>query len=119
MTMTGVCYCTRDAVKNALDIKESARVNAQIDRALGAGRDAVEDLCKRKFYPLVATRVWDWPNFQRAYPWRLWLNQHELISVTTLTSHGVVLPPASHFLEPPNPGPPFTRLDLNRSSSPP
>lgn len=117
MTITGVCYCTRDEVKNALDIKESARVNAQIDRALAASRDAVENLCKRKFYPLTATRVFDWPNYQRAAPWRLWLNQYELISVTTLTSGGVVIPSNQYFLEPANSGPPYTRIDLNRSTS--
>jgi hypothetical protein len=117
MAITGPCYTTRDEVKDALDIKESARVNAQVDRAMAAGRDAVESLCLRKFYPLVATRVFDWPNFQRAYPWRLWLNQFELISVTTLTAGGTILTAGQYFLEPANSGPPFTRIDLNRSTS--
>ncbi len=61
MSITSVCYSTREDVKTALDIKESARVNAQIDRALAGARDSVETLCNRKFYPQAATRVFDWP----------------------------------------------------------
>ncbi len=116
MAVTGPCYCTREDVKTALDIKESARVNDQIDRALAGARDSVETLCNRKFYPQAATRVFDWPNFQRAYPWRLWLNQHEAISVSALVSGGVTITAGQYFLEPANEGPPFTRIDLNRAT---
>src|SRR5229473_2812851 len=116
MTITGVCYCTRGEVKTALDIKESARVNDQVDRALSGARDSVESLCNRKFYPQAATRVFDWPNRERPYPWRLRLNQHEAVSVSALSSGGVVITAGQFFLEPANEGPPFTRIDLNRST---
>ncbi len=116
MAVTGPCYCTREDVKTALDIKESARVNAQVDRALAGARDSVETLCNRKFYPQAATRVFDWPNYQRARPWRLWLNQHEAISVSALVSGGVTITAGQYFLEPANEGPPFTRIDLNRAT---
>src|SRR6266568_1187950 len=116
MAITGVCYCTREEVKHALDIKESARVNPQVDRALAGARDSVESLCNRKFYPQAATRKFDWPNYQRAYPWRLWLNQHEVISVSVLSSGGIVIPAGQYFLEPANEGPPYTHIELNRST---
>jgi hypothetical protein len=117
MAITGVCYSTREDVKSALDFKESARNNAQIDRALAGARNDVENLCNRKFYPQIATRVFDWPDYRRGYPWRLWLNQHEVISVSQLSSGGVIISPDQYFLEPANSGPPFSRIDLNRSTS--
>ena len=116
MTITGVCYCTRGEVKTALDIKESARVNDQVDRALAGARDSVETLCNRKFFPSAGTRVFDWPDRSRPYPWRLWLNQHEAISISALVSGGVAIPAGQFFLEPQD-GPPFTRIDLNRSAA--
>jgi hypothetical protein len=65
---------------------------------------------------VAATRVFDWPNAERSYPWRLWLNQHELISVSVLVSGGVTITAGQYFLEPANSGPPFTRIDLNRAT---
>lgn len=115
--ITRVCYCTREDVKASVDFKESARNNPQIDRAMQSAAEKIEGFTHRKFYPLLATRVFDWPNYQRAYPWRLWLNQSEVISITTLTSGGVVIPSNQYFLEPANEGPPYSRIDLNRSTS--
>lgn len=117
MAITRVCYCTREDVKTALDIKESARVNAQVDRAIQSAADDIEGFLHRKFYPQLATKFFDWPSYQRAAPWRLWLNQHEVISVSALTSGGVVIPAGQFFLEPVNEGPPYTRIELDRSAA--
>jgi hypothetical protein len=117
MAITGACYCTRDEVKAALDIKETARANAQIDRAVMGARGAVDSLCNRSFMPATATRLFDWPQPERFYPWRLWLNQHEVISVSVLMAGGVVIPAGQYFLEPVNSGPPFSRIDLNRATA--
>lgn len=54
-----VCYCTREDVKNALDIKETARNDDQIDRAIEGATDTIEDDLNRKFYPEVDTRYFD------------------------------------------------------------
>jgi hypothetical protein len=119
MAITGVCYCTREDVKTALDIKETARVNAQVDRALAGARDSVETLCNRKFYPQADTRFFDWPNYDRAYPWRLWLYADEVISVSALSSGGTVIPQSQYFLRAGRgyTGPPFTYIELDRSTS--
>lgn len=111
-------YCTREDVKSALDIKETARNNAQVDRACAAAVDAVEGLTKRKFYPFSGTRYFDWPDYphQGGRSWRLWLNQYELVSVTTLTSGSTTISSSDYFLRPDD-GPPFTRLEIDRSSS--
>jgi hypothetical protein len=87
----GVWYCTREDVKSSLDSKESARNNGQVDRAIESASRAVEGLTHRRFYPETDTRYFDWPNAQYARPWRLWLDQHELVSVATLSSGGTTI----------------------------
>ncbi|MGW3428885.1 hypothetical protein ACWDHW_13155 [Streptomyces melanosporofaciens] len=112
-----VWYATREDVKDALDVKETARSNARVDRALEGASRAVEGLLHREFAPVIATRYFDWPNSQTARPWRLWLDDSELISVTTLTSGGVTIGPADYFLEPNRTGPPFRRVEIDLGSN--
>jgi hypothetical protein len=113
----GVWYCTREDVKRALDSKETARNDAQIDRAIEGATSVVEGLCHRRFYPWTGTRVFDWPSRANQTPWRLWLNQYEVVSVTSLTSNATTIASGDYFLEPANSGPPFSRIELDRSSS--
>ena len=113
----GTWYCTREDVKSALDVKETARSNAQVDRAIEAASRAVEGFLRRTFAPVLATRYFDWPNQQYARAWRLWLEENELISVTTLTSGGTTVAASDYFLEPVNSGPPYDRLEIDVSSS--
>lgn len=113
----GVWYASREDVKAALDFKETARNNGQVDRAVESASRAVEGLTHRRFYPELATRYFDWPNAQRARPWRLWLDQHELISVTALSSGGTTIAASDYFLEPANDGPPFTHIEIDLSST--
>lgn len=110
----GVWYATRDEFKSALDFKETARNSVQIDRALEAGSRAVETITHRRFYPERATRYFDYPQ-DFGPTWRLWLDQNELVSVTSITSGGAVI--SNYFLEPANDGPPYDRIETNRGSS--
>jgi hypothetical protein len=107
----GVAYATREDVSSALG--DTARPAASVDRAIQAASRSVEHLTHRRFYPTLTTRYFDWPNYQYARSWRLWLDADELISVTTLTSGGVAIAAADYFLEPVNDGPPFTSIDLD------
>ncbi len=113
----GVWYCTREDVKSALDIKETARNNVQVDRAIEGASRAVEGYLHRTFYPQVATKYFDWPDVQYGRSDRLWLEQNELISATTITSGGVTLSGSQYYLEPQNDGPPYDRVEINRGSS--
>jgi hypothetical protein len=115
--MTTPWLATREEVKAELDVKETARSNARIDRALADATEAVHGLCHRIFYPVVATRYFDWPGPQYARPWRLWLDANELISVTTLTSGGVTIAASDYFLEPNQYGPPYNRVEIDLDSS--
>jgi hypothetical protein len=103
----------------ALDYKETSRSHGQVDRALESASDDVEGLTHRRFYPQVATRSFDWPDLNRSRSWRLWLGANELVSVATLTSGGVVIPPSAYFarrsdnLE----EPPYTHIEISLDSS--
>lgn len=109
-------YATREDVKRALDAKETARSNAQVDRAIGSASRQIEGELHRRFYPELAIRAFDWPNAQRARPWRLWLDANELVSVTAITSGGVSIPPSNLVLYPTS-GPPYNRVEIDLGSA--
>ncbi|BCM70861.1 hypothetical protein EASAB2608_06195 [Streptomyces sp. EAS-AB2608] len=114
----GVWYATREEVKAELDVKETSRSNQRIDRALEDASRRVEGLMHRRFYPVQATRYFDWPARPGAYtPWVLRLDDNELISVTTLASGGTVISSSDYNLEPNRSGPPFSRVEIKLSSS--
>lgn len=115
------CYATRRLVKSALDITLSADFDTHIDYALMSGSQSVDDLCHRRFYNVLTTAYFDWPNFQRAYPWRIWLDEREIADIANpvpvLTSGGNVVPANTLFWGPWNYAPPYTRVEIDRSSS--
>lgn len=113
----GVWYCTREDVKAALDSAQTARNNAQIDRLIEASTETIHGLTHRRFYPLVTTKYFPWPNMQHASVGRLWLDENELYSLTTLTTDGEVISPSDVFLESQAYGPPYTHIDLVQSSN--
>ena len=117
--MTTPFYATREEIKAELDVKETARSNARIDRALADATEAVEGMCHRVFYPTVATRYFDWPPRTRVTPWILRLNNNELISVTSLVSGTTTISSANYFLRRADDKdePPYTRIELNLNSS--
>lgn len=112
----GIWYTTREEVKAELDVKETARSNARIDRAIEDASRRVEGLCHRKFFPVQATRFFDWPPRQGMTPWVLRLDDQELISLSTLASGGQVITSDEYNLEPVNSGPPYTRIEIKLSS---
>lgn len=113
-------YVTREEVMDALDFRESTLRTSLIDSSIaGASRD-VDFLCHRQFYPLDTTRRFDWPNFQRAMPWTIWLEQSELADVTinvpVVKSGGNLIPNSAIFWGPWDmDAPPYTFLELDRS----
>ena len=121
MALTLPCPATREEVRRALSVKQAAWNDAQIDRAIDAARETVEQLCHRKFYPEDTTHEWDWPSFQRAYPWRLWFDAAELadatVNVPVVTTGGIVIPAADILWGNPRYAPPYTYLELDRSTS--
>lgn len=113
----GAWYCTREDVKHALDVKETARSDAQVDRAIEAATSDVDGLTHRRFYPQVGTRYFDWPSAQGGRAWRLWLDDIEVVSLDSLVAGGATIPAADYLLEPVNSGPPYNRIEIDLSSS--
>ncbi|MFE1205645.1 hypothetical protein ACFW5V_28575 [Streptomyces sp. NPDC058762] len=109
-------YATREEIKAELDVRETARSNARIDRALDDASRAVEALCHRTFYPWQGERRFDWPDSQYRPSWRIWLDDHGLISLTSITSGGVAIDPDDVVLYP-NGGTPYTRIETNLGTS--
>lgn len=127
MTITRPCYVTRERVAAVPDIKFTARINDSVDRAIETASDAIDGICHRRFYNVDETKYWDWPNFQRAYPWRLWLDQADIADITVNVpivhtgagghSTPVLIPSTNIFWGPWNYGPPYTFMELDRSSN--
>lgn len=113
----GVPYCTRESVKAAVDVKNTAAANAQIDRLIESAARNIERLCHRVFWPWTGTRYFDWPDQTSPTSWRLWLAQNELISLTAVTAAGDAVLLADVLLEPSNDGPPYNRVELDRSGT--
>lgn len=117
--MTEVCYATVDEVKGALDVPETARADAQILREIQGSSRGIEGDTLRRFYPLLATQTFDWPDHQYAAPWRLWLDQWELTAVTQVTAAGVDIT-SSVMLRPDGArlrGLPYAKLEIDLSSN--
>lgn len=121
MAITTACYCTRDDVKRGIDIKITADENWRVDRAIQSAARNIDKHMHRKFFPEIKTVYYDWPNFQRAYPWRIWFDEAELADVTVnvpvVTTGSIVIPAANIFWGPWNYSPPYTFMELSRASN--
>ncbi len=115
----GVWYTTREAVKRAGDVAETARTDGQVDRTIEASSRGIEGLLHRRFYPETGTRYFDWPNPNRPRPWRLWLDDNDLISVTTLVAGGVTISSSDYFLRRSDnrDEPPYRYIEIDLSST--
>lgn len=112
-------YCTREDVQDALDTRDAAHSFMSADRAAAAATEAVNQLLNRHKHglqPRVATRYFDWPGNNYSAPTRLWLDENELIELTSLTAGGTALTSGEYFLEPVNSGPPYTYIEINLNS---
>lgn len=116
--MAEVAYSTVEEVRDAPEIRSPARTDSQILQVIESTSREIEGLLHRKFYPELDTRTFDWPNDQLAATWRLWLDANEMASDSgvTVSVAGEVVPATDYFLRPDH-GPPFTRLEIDLSSS--
>lgn len=113
------------------DIKLTPDAIRHVDSSIEAAVDDIERLCKRRFWNAIETNVWDWPNFQRAYPWRIWMDAKEVadnagtgpLGVAPVITTGVqssnpkVIPLSALFWQPRNYGPPWDAIEINRSTA--
>lgn len=131
MPVYRACYCNRADVMTATDIKLTQDNVRHIDSALESAAGDIDGLTHRRFWNSLDTNVYDWPNFQRAYPWRVWLDQAEVadkdgsgpLGIAPVITTGVqsskpqVIPLSALFWQPRNYGPPWNAIEINRSKS--
>lgn len=117
--MGRVFYTTRESVQDAFDIREAAHRSTQIDDAIASASDDIDGWLNRHKHGLAprnATRYFPWPGRNYSPAWKLWLEENELVSVSSLVAGGTTIAPADYFLEPVNSGPPYTYIELDRNS---
>src|ERR1700753_2035089 len=102
---------------SAPDFKESAKNSRSIDRGIRNATKAIDDMCNRQFAPEISTKYFGWPNLTYARPWRLWLDEHELLVASSLTTGGVPLVEGEDYLLEPVNDPPFDRVEINLGGS--
>ena len=127
MTISRPCYCNRTDAQRSIDFSDGLDVNQALDRALQSAADNIDGHLHRVFYPSDDTRYFDWPNAggsgggQYAEPWRLWLNENDIVVLTSLVSGGVTIPLSAVYLEPVNNPqklrPFYSYIELDRSQS--
>lgn len=112
MAISRATYCTREDVLRVLQVLQSPRAYPDVDRAIESGTRSVDNRCHRTFHPYVATKKFLWPDRNSsALAWRLWLDQDDVLSLTSLISGGVAI--TDYFLEPQRSGPPYTHLEID------
>jgi hypothetical protein len=121
MAVHRACYATRTDVMSAPDIRLTPDAIRHVDSALEAASEEADRLTNRRFWNATETRKWDWPGFQRAAPWRIWLDAYEPADVTVnppvVTSGGVTIPDSAILFGPWNGAPPFRFMELDRSQA--
>jgi hypothetical protein len=121
MAVYNACYSTREEVLRALDVQPTQIDYLRVDRAAENAREVIDALTHRRFFNTIETRYYDWPNYQYAYPWRIWFDSSELadttVNVPVVESGGQVIPASQIFWGPWNYSPPYTYIELNRSTS--
>ena len=116
--MAQAWYATREQVKAALDVAETARNNSQVDRAIASASRSIEAQTHRKFYPFDGTRYFGFrPWRDGSSSWRMWMNSDEIVSVSSLVVGGDTISSSDYFLEPVNSGPPYASVEMDLSSN--
>ena len=125
--ITRACYCSRQQAMRAVDFADGIDQNAATDRAIQTAAENIDRQLHRRFYPVDATRYFDWPNQggsgggQYGNPWRLWFDQFDCVVLTGLVTGGITIPLSQVYLEPVNhpvEGKPYYEyMELDRSST--
>jgi hypothetical protein len=109
-------YVYREDLESALDVKPSAYMGAELDRACRSASRMVDNLCHRTFYPWTGTRTFDYPG-DRSTSMEVWLDDQELIEAASVISGGTSIPADDGYLLRPDFGPPFSRLEISRAGA--
>ncbi len=117
--MSGVVYATFEQASSSLEIYNTAYAKRIVMQKLGAASRSLEGFLHRRFYPELRTIKADWPNYSYNPSWDFDLWDNEAISIASVTSGGVTIPPASCILRRADDKtePPYDSLQINLSGS--
>ena len=110
-------YCTREDVKDSLEVAHTARADALIDAKIaGASRSVESQLHRPRFAPTLMTVRYDWPNAYSS-PGMLELGSNEVISLTEVLAGGTDITADSVLRRGDDTDlPPFNRIEIDLSS---
>jgi hypothetical protein len=122
VAVTRPTYVNLRELRGAAGVMSSAYMTRKLERALAGGSEQAERHLNRAapgstFYPQALTRKFDFPAPHQGESWRLWLDEHTLISVTSMTSGGVTLTEGTDYLLRPYAGPPYDAIEILLSGS--
>ncbi len=101
--MSTTWYVTREAVKAALDVKATARSDAQIDRCIEAATGQVTGLLRREFDPWTGTLRYPAPRGET-----LWFGARAVVELDAVTVDGATVDTDDLLLLPQDAtGPPY------------
>jgi len=112
VAITRACYASVGDLRAASDVRTTAYLRRQLERAVETGSQAVDDLLNRTFYPQTRTIKFDWPDWRQGTSYRLWLEEYELVSITSLTVAGTALTEGTDYILRPAEGPPYDRIEI-------
>lgn len=116
-----VWYTTRETVMRAADIKASAYVTADVDRAIESGARDVDrllglgDANRPGLAPWYGALTFDRPVLNNESNFRFWLKRHRLIRLDAVVSGGTDIT-TSVLPWPSESGPPYSAIDVDRST---
>lgn len=112
-------YTTRESLKRAIGLSGNENDEA-VDRLIEAASRDVDNLTHRWFIPKTQTRLFRWPATYGVGS-VLWMDA-DLLSVSTLqtkaqNSSPTTISSSDFFLEPNNTNPPYSRIEIDLSST--
>ena len=112
-------YTTRESLKRAIRLNGNENDEA-VDRLIEAASRDVDNMTHRWFIPKTQTRLFRWPGtYGRGSI--LWMDA-DLLSISTLqtkaqNSSPTTISSSDYFLEPNNTNPPYSRIEIDLSST--
>lgn len=115
----GIWYATREQIKSSMEVAQTAWIDSLIDAKLESASRSAEKFLHRRFYPELRTVRKDWPNNQYAPTRQIWLDDSEIISLSSLTSGGVSIPTGNVMLRRGDDieEPPYSYMEIDLSTS--
>lgn len=113
-------YCGLESLKRAAGIVGS-QSDVAIAEAIEAASQDIETLLSRNFIPITDTKLFRWPRLVSTRQ-TLYLEDYDLLALTALQTKAQddtpqTIAAADYFLEPQGQGPPYSKIEIDISSS--